>query len=521
MHKIRITSKNIDKTISYKGSANLSELLIDNGIFIDRPCSGKGTCGKCKVKFVSGAPDANKYDKNKLSKKEIQSGVRLSCKCKMENDAHIEAADKHNILSEKNKIGKKNKNKINYKDKSLVNFYGLAVDLGTTTIVVYLVNLKDGATIDTLSAINPQRKYGDNVITRSEYIHSNDDGLEVLKSAVVDKLNEMINSLCEKNIISSKNIARFVISGNTIMQHILLGVNPFQITVAPFIPVFTEQKIVSAKKLGIAIMPEAKCYIADSIAGYVGGDIVSGILYTKIHKKKKTQLLIDIGTNGEIVLSSNGKMYACSVAAGPAFEGEHITHGTGGVFGAVNKAKNIDGKLKISTIGHKDPIGICGSGLVDIVAYLLDEKILDETGALNESKCSTVNDEPAYYITDDIYISQRDIREIQLAKSAVAAGVEVLIQKAKIKYKDIDKVYLSGGFGSYLNVKSAVKIGLINKKLKSKCKSIGNSSGMGSIKSLLSDKALKSLPKIANKVQYIELSLDKTFNDLFIDNMMF
>ena len=519
MHKVRVTTGKKDKLVSYKGSANLSELLIDNGIFIDRPCSGRGTCGKCKVKFLSEIPDANSFDKKTLSKKQLADGYRLSCKCKINIDAHIEIEDKESTLSKKYKS--QNKNKVYYKDSSLKDFNGLAVDLGTTTIAAYLVCLRDGKVIDEMSAINPQRKYGDNIITRSEYIRGNKHGLETLQSLAIGKINELINSLCKANNIHPESIARAVISGNTIMQHIIMGISPYPITVAPFTPVFTEQKTVKAEILGLSILPDANCYIANSISGYVGGDIVSGILYAKLHKKKKTQLLIDIGTNGEIVLSHIGKMYACSVAAGPAFEGEHIKCGVGGVLGAISKAKNIDGKLKFSTIGHKEPIGICGSGLLDIIAYLIDEKILDETGALDEAKCTIIDDEPAFNITDEIYIFQKDIREIQLAKSAVAAGVEVLIQKANVKYKDIDRVYLAGGFGTYLNVKSAVKIGLINKKLRKKCKSIGNSSGMGSVKALLSDKALKSLSKIAGKVEYIELSLDKSFNDLFVDNMMF
>jgi len=519
MLKLKVKVGNKDTIIKFGEPTNLSTLLIDNDVYLDRPCSGKGTCGKCKVKFLSNPPKENSFDVNKLSQHEIDKGYRLSCKCKINNDAHIKIEDKQHFMIKEQ--GLSQDNEIFYNNKDLIDYCGIAIDLGTTTIVVYLVNLEDGHVIDVLSTINPQREYGDNVITRSEYINTHTEGLVKLQSLAINKINELINSLCLKNNLDNSKLARLVLSGNTIMQHIIMGVNPHPITIAPFTPIFTEQKIVKANDMGFEIKSNANCYITNSISGYIGGDIVAGIIASNMDISNDNSLLVDIGTNGEIVLNNNGKMYSCSVAAGPAFEGEHIKFGLGGVIGAINKATNTEGKLEIETIGNEKPIGICGSGLLDIVAYFVDEKIIDKMGSLNYDKCTIVDDEHVYYITDDIYISQKDIREIQLAKSAIAAGIEVLINKAGIQFSDIDNVYLSGGFGSYLNVKSAAKIGMLNTKLKEKCLSIGNSAGMGSVKSLLSDRVLQSLDDIVNRVEYIELSLDKEFNNLFIDNMLF
>lgn len=519
MSTLKISDGKQNKTIAFEGPVNLAELLIDNKVFIDRPCNGKGKCGKCAVRFLSGAPKSNKYDKNELSKKQLDKGYRLACKCIVKDNAEIESAGKKNMVIKSN--GLTQKFKVNLADKNLIKSYGIAIDLGTTTIVVYLVKLSNGKIVDVESATNPQRKYGDNVITRSEYIHNNEDGLKTLQSAAIDEINTLIKKLCAAHDISAKKIKRLVLSGNTIMQHIILGVDPYPITLAPFTPVFTEQKVIMAEEFGIHINKSAKCYIVNSVSGYIGGDIVAGIVASKMHTTKKTVLLIDIGTNGEMVLKHNSKMYACSVAAGPAFEGEHIRHGVGGITGAISKAYAKNSKLKYETIGDKPPVGICGSGLLDITAYLLDKNIVDEMGTMDESRCKKVEDEIVYPITEEIYISQKDIREIQLAKSAVAAGIEVLIQKANIRKSDIDKVYLAGGFGSYLDVDSAARIGLIPKKLSKKCISAGNTAGMGSIKLLLDDKLLKSLNKLTKEVNYIELSLDAAFNELFIDNMIF
>jgi len=519
MYTLQIKTDNKTKVIHMDESDNLVKILASNGIFIDRACNGKGTCGKCAVRFASGAPSPNKADKNIFNQKELEMGYRLSCKCTVSTDAIIEITEKTSLAAVERGIS--GINELYLSDDSLKKGYGIAVDLGTTTIVVYLAKLSDGKILGAKSGMNPQRQYGDNVITRSEHINSHENGLEELRLSAVGKINELTNALADENKIDKDKILRAVISGNTIMQHILCGVNPFPITVAPYAPVFTEQKKMSASELSLNMMPDAECIITNSISGYVGGDIVSGIIAVGMDKDISTSLLIDIGTNGEMVLSHKEKMYACSVAAGPAFEGEHIKYGVGGIKGAISKAYSVDGQLAFDTIDNSSPVGICGSGLLDITAFLIDSGILDSTGAMDEEKCGQADGETAYYITEDIYISQKDIREIQLAKSAVAAGAEVLIHEAGIDFIDIENVYLSGGFGTYLNTKSAVKIGLINKALESKCISAGNTAGMGSIKSLLSDNVLQSLEELAQKVEYIELSLNKSFNDLFIENMLF
>ena len=519
MNTLKIKSDNKIKEIKFSDQYNLSQILIDNNIFVDRACGGKGTCGKCAVRFLSPAPAPGQYDKNYFSPDELALGLRLSCKTVISTDALIEIVNKnsHSAIT----CGISSENEIYFNKNSLYDGYGIAIDLGTTTIVVYLVDLKTGNVLDAAASVNPQRKYGDNVITRSDYIHTHEKGLEELRTAAMDKINELIKKLTNNHSIDSNDILRCVLSGNTIMQHIVADVDPYSIAVAPYTPAFTYLKTFTAVEFGLNIHPDAQCFITNSISGFVGGDIVSGIIATGLDTTASPAMLIDIGTNGEMVLSNGGKMYSCSVAAGPAFEGEHIKFGVGGISGAINKVYFEDNRLEFQTIDSAEPVGICGAGLLDVAALLVDKHIIDENGTMDESKCDKLNGELIYYITKDIYVSQKDIREIQLAKAAVAAGAEVLIKKAGIAYDDIETVYLSGGFGTYLNVESAVKIGLINKKLKSKCIAAGNSSGMGSIKSLLSDKVLNSLSDFAQSVNYIELSFDEDFNDLFVNNMIF
>ncbi len=519
MYTLKVQTETSKKEIHFSCEYNLSQLLIDNDTFVDRACGGKGTCGKCAIRFLSPAPQATQADKNYFSAEELQHGWRLSCRTIISSDAEIILPNKESHYTVE--YGFAHNNEIFFNDKSLALGYGIAIDLGTTTIVVYLISLSDGNLIGVTSSANPQRQYGDNVITRCEYIHSHENGLNELKAAALNKINELVSDLTNKHNIPNKNILRCVLSGNTIMQHIIAGIDPYSISTAPYTPVFTDQKKVKASALGINIASEANCFITNSISGYIGGDIVSGISAVSLNESESPAMLIDIGTNGEMALSCDGKIYSCSVAAGPAFEGEHIKFGVSGIPGAINKVYFEDNRLQCKTINSAAPVGICGAGLLDITALLLEKSILDKTGALDESKCDKIDDEAIYYITKDIYISQKDIREIQLAKAAVAAGIEVLISKAGITYDQIDTVYLSGGFGSFINVKSAVTIGLIDKKLESKCISSGNTSGMGSIKSLLSDNVLNSLSGLTENVEYIELSFDKDFKDLFINNMMF
>jgi len=302
------------------------------------------------------------------------------------------------------------------------------VDIGTTTVVCYLVDLIQKKVVDYYSFINPQRKFGADVISRIDFAREKEDGLFILQNEIINALNTAIKVLVDRNSISTEDIVRIVIVGNPTMLHLLLGVDPQTIAISPFVPVFTERIYAKPADIGLKINQAGTVEVLNSISAYVGADIVAGVLSTKMYKNPRISLLLDLGTNGEMVLGSSSFMLACSTAAGPAFEGVNISCGMGAVEGAIDSVKIENGKVHFTTIGAKWPIGICGSGIVDAIAYMLKEGIIDETGKFcdkNETYkeyLKEVNGQQAFFITDSVYITQKDIREIQLAKAASQPG---------------------------------------------------------------------------------------------------
>lgn len=500
---------------------NLDEFLISRDYIIDRPCGGAGLCGKCKVHFKYGAPAPHAADKEILSDKELTDGWRLSCKATVSEDALV-------ILEHKGKAkiihkGLLHIDDISYDDPTLLNdqTYGVAVDLGTTTIVAYLVNLASGNILQAESVMNPQRAYGDNVISRCDYIAEDRDGLQTLHDIAIEAINDLIDHLCQENQVDPHQVRRFTLAGNTIMQHIILNVDPSAIAVAPFTPTFTETQTLSAEDMGLNIQPDALCHICPAVSGYIGGDTMAALKAVEMDTRDDISLLVDIGTNGEIVLGNKDRMLSCSAAAGPAFEGAHIQFGMGGVSGAINKVMHQQETVQYTTIDDVEAIGICGSGLLDAVALIKELNLLTETGTLDKDRTVDRDGIATYDLSDKVYITQKDIREVQLAKSAIAAGIHVLVNRMGITYDDIQHVYLAGGFGSYMDVHSAAVIGLLPKECVDQSQSVGNAAGMGAVKVLLSDRELQETQDVKAVIEYLELSFDMEFNNLFIDHMIF
>ncbi|BCS82065.1 ferredoxin [Caldicellulosiruptor diazotrophicus] len=577
--------------IEVQKCSNLLDVLQKNSFDIEASCGGKGVCGKCKVRVKKGQKpyleNLTQEEKRHLREDEISSGVRLACRVEISEDLDVflkKSSEKTNILShftlndferEDNIIVKKvvlqppslddqksyelrlkeaigdcnlkilprtlqklarlkeqefyaiiySDEVVDVKNSSLA--FGLAVDVGTTTVVCYLVDMVKKEVVDFYSFINPQKKFGADVISRIDFAKEKEEGLFILQNEIIKALNESIQILTSRNYISQDDILRIVFVGNPTMLHLLLGVDPQTIAVSPFVPVFTESVYAKPNDLGLEINPAGAIEILSSISAYVGSDIVAGILSTKLHKSPKVSLLLDLGTNGEMVLGSSSFMLACSTAAGPAFEGVNISCGMGAVEGAIDSVKIENGKVHFTTIGSKQPVGICGSGVVDVIAYMLKEAIIDETGRfcdknnVYKSYIKQVNNQQAFFITDSVYITQRDIREIQLAKAAISAGIKTMIEYAKITEDDIENVYLAGGFGNYINPWSAVEIGIIPKKLQNKIILVGNSAGAGALLVLLSKKMEFEAQEIVKKVNYIELSNSAEFNKFFMESMIF
>lgn len=426
-------------------------------------------------------------------------------------------------------------------EKGQSEIYGIAVDLGTTTIAGYFIDLVTGKQIDTYAMLNPQKNYGADVISRVDYTIENEDGLATLTALVRNGINEMIRYFCRKNPGMARRIFDLTLVGNTIMTHIFAGLAVKNIVVTPYIPVVTRGFQLRASQIGIEMHPNGKIRILPMIAGFVGADTVAAILACGMGEKKELSLLIDIGTNGEIAIGNSERILACSTAAGPAFEGANISHGMGGIEGAINRIW-VDQDLEYNTIGGKPPKGICGSAVVDLVAEMLRVGLLEPSGKIKrpaeiedeeiplqlKTRLHEVEGKPALLIAgkshgapEDIYFTQKDVREIQLAKAAITAGIRILLQEMGVTVDQISHLYLAGGFGNYIDHNSAIKIGLLPKKLREKVVPIGNGAGVGAKMALLSQEYSELAERIQTQTEYLELSTRTDFQNLFIDSLEF
>jgi uncharacterized 2Fe-2S/4Fe-4S cluster protein (DUF4445 family) len=417
---------------------------------------------------------------------------------------------------------------------------GVAIDLGTTTIVGSLVDMQSGTILAVAAKTNPQASHGADVISRVNYSISEPGGLGKLQTLAINAINEIIEDLCEKSGAKFREIYELSLAGNTIMNHLLLGVNPQYIAEAPYIPAYRKSQQFMAEELGIAMLPRGPVSTLPNISGYVGGDITGFILACDLHKRDKITLGIDIGTNGEIVLGSKDKLLCCSTAAGPAFEGGQISCGMRAMEGAIDKFFIDDDQLYFHVIGDADPKGVCGTGLIDIVAEMVRMNIIDVTGriASPESfagpewlKRRIVENNKNYdfmIVSEDDMgckmphrLKQQDIREMQLAKGAIAAGIEILAKELGITVDQIEEVLIAGAFGSYLNKYNAQRIGLIPNIAPEKISFVGNAASLGAKKFLLSKNVRQEAEKIIDTTRYIELSMRLDFQEIFAEKMFF
>jgi len=414
--------------------------------------------------------------------------------------------------------------------------YALAVDIGTTTVVAYLLNLQTGQITESAAGLNTQKSFGADVISRIEYIGDEDEKLRQLQMKIVTQIETLAAGLIRSTGIKEEQLCAVYAAGNTTMMHIIQGLNPRTIALAPFIPVTTEPMILTPSEIGSTLPGHIRFVMLPSLSGYIGADIIAGILSTEMAESDKISLLVDIGTNGEIALGSRKKLISCSTAAGPAFEGANIQCGVGGVPGAVSTFRAEGEGFSWETIGNTAPTGICGSGIIDLTAYLLKTKLADYTGRLQDdsdwgdtppvqSRFLKEQDGEIRFVWGDerksIFFGQKDLREVQLAKGAIAAGIMTLVKEAGLTLADVDKVYLAGGFGSFIDHESALAVGLLPGELQGKIMSVGNSCGAGVIRCALSRDEMEKTGAIRERTEYIELSSNKGFQEEYMMNMYF
>ena len=409
------------------------------------------------------------------------------------------------------------------------SIYGLAVDIGTTKLAAYLVDLSSGETVAKTGAMNPQIAFGEDVISRIAYAGQEARGRVLLQTRVVEAMNEMLAELCRQANITTGQVIQAMVVGNTAMHHFIAGLPVNQLALAPYVPAASKALAIRAGYLGLKIAPGAYIQLLPNIAGYVGADHVAVILATEIWKTERTVLAIDIGTNTEITLASAGRLLSCSCASGPAFEGAHIRDGMRAAPGAIERVQIKDGDVFVFTIGSQPPVGICGSGILDAVAEMRKAGILNKKGALltgQQQVRETAQGNEFVLVpaekTDhgrEITISRRDVNEIQLAKAAIRTGINVLLETAAISAPDVEEVLIAGAFGTYINLASAIRIGMFPDLPLDRFKQIGNAAGMGAKRALISKKSLSEARSIADRAQYIELTTHTNFQNDFLNAM--
>jgi uncharacterized 2Fe-2S/4Fe-4S cluster protein (DUF4445 family) len=416
--------------------------------------------------------------------------------------------------------------------------YGLAVDVGTTTVVGYLFDLGSGNLAGVNSALNSQASYGSDVVSRIEHAIQNPEGLEQLKAEVVVTINRIIEKLCDLKNISNREIYSLYLVGNTPMNHLFWGISPCFLARFPYNPLTVKALGVSAGDTDVQMNPLGRVFSLPLISGFIGSDTVGVILSTGLHKSRLPRMAIDIGTNGEIVLTDGKAMVACSCAAGPAFEGAHIQCGMRGTSGAIDRVYLSDGEIRYHVIDEVPPKGICGSGLVDAVKVMLTAGLLNNNGKLLDRE-AVANPRLARLIRREKYaqlaltgehkpiggeavvVTGKDISELQLAKGAMRAGINILMDKLGLRESDIREVYLAGGFGNYVNPASAVTIGLLPVFPNAKITPVGNAAGSGAKMALLSTRAYKEAVKIAKRVEHVELANIPQFQQEFAKGVLF
>ena len=594
-HRIRLHTPEGTRVLTARTGDNLYQVLAAARVGMEAPCGGKGTCGKCRVTLVP-AGEAGAEEAAFLGEEALARGERLSCRVTVNRDlevtlktaasARIMTAGRdaftarcpyrweqvtlplpsledplddesrlrracpqleipYPLLKELPAVLRQAEGTLSLlrRENRLLELapgkvsrplYGVAVDIGTTTLVAYLMDLQTGAACQVASALNPQRPRGDDVITRMDYARQSGEALAEMQALVCGGIGELLERLCAAQGIASREILSMTVAGNTVMSHLFAGIDPQHIATVPFAPAFTRRLTLRGSDLGLAIHPQGEVELLPHVASYVGADIVCSVMASGMDQQDALCLMVDIGTNGEMVLGNRQTLIACSTAAGPALEGAHIRCGLGGVEGAISHVTREGDALRLTTIGDAPPRGLCGSGLVDAIAVLLEAGAVSPAGRMDpdegpeawEDRWIFEGRSAALRLTDaeadpPIVLCQRDIREVQLAKGAIAAGIEVMLGQMGRSVEDIAQVYLAGGFGSFMDKRSACAIGLLPPQLQDRITVIGNGAGSGARMALLDSAEKERADALARRISFIELSACPDFQDLFMEKVAF
>ncbi len=418
--------------------------------------------------------------------------------------------------------------------------FGLAIDIGTTSVVSTLLELESGEQMASVSSLNPQAVFGGDLMSRIAFAQFDAGNLRKLQTRIIGLLNQHVEALVRDSGVPAKWIYKLTIVGNTCMHHMLLGIDPSHLGLAPYAPVMRHPLVLSARELFLKVNPEARVCFLPIVAGFVGADAVAVALATRIDETPEIRIAVDIGTNGEVLLGSRDHLWACSAPAGPALEGAQIRHGMRAAMGAIDRVALAGGDLLLHTIGEAAAQGICGSGLIDAIAVLLDARVIDGTGLIDldhleslppplRARVTKRGEERMIILarpgeagaTQDILLTQDDIRQVQLCKGAIASGAAMLQHVAGVPDDKVAELMLAGGFGNYLSIRSALRIGLIPALAETKIRYVGNAAALGAQMALLSEPERHRAERIARSIEHVSLAAHPDFQDIFVDCMNF
>ena len=599
--KFHVNIPDAGREIVCDEGANLMEVLLDSRIYIDNACSGKGRCGKCRVRILQGEGQSplpfTDEEIRLLPEKEREQGVHLSCMVHVNFDLTIglmQEEKKAEVLTggympefdyrpEISKVAVEIKapsletqtpfeellleaagadsvdplalaaagrrygtyTAVVYQGRVIAieegdtasELYGAAIDIGTTTVVCSLVDLQSGKILANASQINAQKHYGQDVLSRITYeMEHPETGAEELQRAIAESLTGMLNEACRSAGVSPERVYSLTVAANCTMMHLLLGVDARPIGRSPYAPVFTGSKDIPAESIGLHAGKGARLYLLPSVSSYIGADIVAGARVCDLIHQKGNVLFIDIGTNGEIVLSHHGKLITCSCAAGPAFEGMNISSGMRAEEGAVEDIRILEDSVELTTIGGTEPVGLCGSGILAAIRELLKSGVVRKTGTFVKEGRFPDSDIRAEHLRvaadgkrsfalseapNEIIVTQDDVRQVQLAKGAILSGFEALLQKAGIEMSDLDEVLIAGQFGAHLPAESLTGTGILPEEVGDRLKYVGNTSLTGAYMALMSVDVRQELDQLSHEMDYMELSATKNYETLFTECLTF
>jgi uncharacterized 2Fe-2S/4Fe-4S cluster protein (DUF4445 family) len=542
----------------FDAGTTVLEAAHELGVDINSICGGMASCGKCVVKILKGnLSDPSHNEINLLGPQSVADGYRLACHAEIRGDTTILVPEESRTATQRLQTEGLNTPVrleplfTKQTEDGITTVYhcgrvlevlpsnespilGFAVDVGTTKLAGYLINLSTGDIVSVVAAMNPEIAYGEDIITRLTYALTGNDACENLHRSLVEGIRQLLVDACAKSASYTDQVYETVFVGNTAMQHFLLNINPKPLTHSPFKPLSVEHMDLESASLGLG-NPKGNIHVLPVIDGFVGADCVAAILATGIHRSIETCFLIDIGTNTEVVIGNSEKMVACSCASGPAFEGAHISHGMRAASGAIEGVWIDQDSLEptIKTINNTEPAGICGSGLIDALSEMIRTGIVDTSGKIREDldhpriRRSGKNLEYVISWRDesasgyDIVLSQLDIRELQKGKAAMFSGAQIAMKQLDVEPGDFEKVYMAGAFGTYINRESAVNVGMIPEFPLPKIEQVGNAAGTGARMALISRSAREEAKNIRRRVGYMELASQPEYNEAYMDALLF